>query len=73
MLYLHGNASTVASRMNVKHYARLRELGLNVLAPEYRGYNGLQGVPSEARVAADARAAYDYLRTIARASPPNGW
>ena len=63
MLYLHGNASTVASRMNVKHYTRLRELGLNVLAPEYRGYNGLAGVPSEASVAADARAAYDYLRT----------
>ncbi len=62
VLYLHGNASTVASRMNVRHYTRLRELGLNVLAPEYRGYNGLEGVPSEAGVAADARAAYDYLR-----------
>jgi fermentation-respiration switch protein FrsA (DUF1100 family) len=62
VLYLHGNASTVASRMNVKHYTRLRELGLNVLAPEYRGYNGLEGLPSEAGVVADARAAYDYLR-----------
>jgi dipeptidyl aminopeptidase/acylaminoacyl peptidase len=62
VLFLHGNASTVASRMNVKHYGQLRELGLNVLAPEYRGYNGLEGVPSEAGVAADARAAYDYLR-----------
>jgi fermentation-respiration switch protein FrsA (DUF1100 family) len=63
VLYLHGNASTIASRMNVKHCMRLRELGLNVLAPEYHGYNGLPGVPSEASVAADARAAYDYLRT----------
>jgi len=62
VLFLHGNASTVASRMNVKHYTRLRELGLSVLAPEYRGYNGLEGVPSEAGVAADARAGYDYLR-----------
>jgi pimeloyl-ACP methyl ester carboxylesterase len=62
VLFLHGNASTVASRMNVKHYTRLRELGLNVFAPEYRGYNGLEGVPSEASVGADARAAYDYLR-----------
>ena len=34
--------------MNVRHYTRLRELGLNVLAPEYRGYNGLEGLPSEA-------------------------
>jgi uncharacterized protein len=62
VLYLHGNASTIASRMNVKHYARLRALGLNVFAPEYRGYNGLAGPPSEAGVAADARAGYDYLR-----------
>lgn len=62
VLYLHGNATTVASRMNVAHYGRLRELGLNVLAPEYRGYNGLEGVPTEASVGADARAAYDYLR-----------
>jgi pimeloyl-ACP methyl ester carboxylesterase len=62
VLFLHGNASTVASRMNVKHYTRLRELGLNVFAPEYRGYNGLDGVPSEAGVGADARAGYDYLR-----------
>jgi fermentation-respiration switch protein FrsA (DUF1100 family) len=66
VLFLHGNASTVASRMNVRHCARLRELGLNVFAPEYRGYNGLIGVPTEASVAADARAAYDYLRTVER-------
>ena len=62
VLFLHGNASTIASRMNVAHYARLRALGLNVFAPEYRGYNSLDGVPSEASVAADARAAYDHLR-----------
>jgi fermentation-respiration switch protein FrsA (DUF1100 family) len=77
VLFLHGNASTVASRMNVKHYGRLRELGLNVLAPEYRGYNGLAGVPSESTVLDDARAAYDYLRRI-EGVPPNrlmiyGW
>ncbi|HEY7501402.1 MAG TPA: alpha/beta hydrolase [Vicinamibacterales bacterium] len=65
ILYLHGNASTIASRMNVAHYVRLRELGVNILAPEYRGYHGLSGVPSEASVAADARAGYDYLRTTA--------
>ncbi len=66
VLFLHGNASTVASRMNVKHCARLVEMGVNVLAPEYRGYNGLGGVPTETSVAADARAAYDYLRATER-------
>jgi uncharacterized protein len=63
VLFLHGNASTIASRWNVAHYARLRDLGLNLIAPEYRGYNGLDGVPSESGVTADARAAYEYLRT----------
>jgi fermentation-respiration switch protein FrsA (DUF1100 family) len=62
VLFLHGNASTIASRMNVAHYTRLRELGLSVLAPEYRGYYGLAGTPSERGVASDARAAYEYLR-----------
>jgi fermentation-respiration switch protein FrsA (DUF1100 family) len=77
VLYLHGNASTVASRMNVKHYGRLRELGLNVLAPEYRGYNGLAGVPSESSVLEDARAGYDYLRRVEGVPPSRlmiyGW
>jgi uncharacterized protein len=63
VLYLHGNASTVGSRMNVAHYGRLHALGLNILAPEYRGYNGIAGVPTEAGVGADARAGYDYLRS----------
>jgi fermentation-respiration switch protein FrsA (DUF1100 family) len=77
VLYLHGNASTIASRMNVAHYSRLRELGVNLLAPEYRGYNGLAGIPSERGVGVDARAAYDYLRTRERVPPERlaifGW
>ncbi len=63
VLFLHGNAATIASRMNVAHYRRLHELGVNLLAPEYRGYNGLPGIPSETSVGADARAGYDYVRT----------
>jgi fermentation-respiration switch protein FrsA (DUF1100 family) len=62
ILYLHGNASTVGSRLNLLHYAQLRALGVNVLAPEYRGYAGLDGVPTERALDADARAAYDYAR-----------
>lgn len=63
VLYLHGNAATIASRGNLARYEQLRELGLHVLAPEYRGFGGLDGVPSEGSLALDARAAYDYLRT----------
>jgi uncharacterized protein len=63
VLFLHGNAATIAARVNIAHYSELRRLGLNVMAPEYRGFAGLDGVPTEAVLAEDARAAYDYLRT----------
>ena len=63
VLYLHGNRATIASRVNVLRYEQLRALGLNVLAPEYRGFGGLDAVPSEPSVSADARHGYDYLRT----------
>jgi uncharacterized protein len=63
ILYLHGNSSTIAHRLNIVHYEHLRALGLNVFAPEYRGFAGLDGVPTESSLDLDARAAYDYLRT----------
>jgi uncharacterized protein len=63
VIFLHGNAATIASRVNIAHYTELHRLGLNVFAPEYRGFAGLDGVPTERALAADARAAYDELRT----------
>lgn len=76
VLYLHGNPSTIASPGSIAHYVLLRQLGLSILAPEYRGFGGLDGTPTEAGLAADARAAYDYLRV--RGVPPSrivvyGW
>src|SRR5690349_19223666 len=64
ILYLHGNKATVASRTNLLRCEGLRRLGVNVLAVEYRGFGGLEGTPSEASVTADARAGYEYLRTV---------
>jgi uncharacterized protein len=64
VLFLHGNAATIASRVNIAHYTELRNLGVSVMAPEYRGFAGLDGVPTELVLAADARAAYDYLREV---------
>jgi hypothetical protein len=77
ILFLHGNAATIAARVNIAHYAELRKLGLNVMAPEYQGFGGLDGLPTESALAADARAAYDYLHTV-RGIPPSrlvlyGW
>lgn len=62
LLFLHGNAATIASRANIVRYEHLRAIGLNVFAPEYRGFGGLEGTPSEAGVTADARFGYAYLR-----------
>ena len=64
VLFFHGNAATIAARVNIAHYTELRKLGVNIMAPEYRGFGGLEGVPTEAALAVDARAAYDYLRTV---------
>ena len=69
VIFLHGNASTIASRMNILHYERLRALGLNVMAPEYRGYGGVEGSPSEAGLADDAGHAYQYLREHEHVDP----
>jgi uncharacterized protein len=77
VIFLHGNASTIASRMNVLHYEHLRALGLNVVAPEYRGYGGVEGVPSEAGIESDAREAYDTVRERLHLDPKRivvyGW
>jgi len=77
VIYLHGNAATIAGRLNIVHADRLAQLGANVLAPEYRGYGGVDGVPSEVGIEADARAAYDYLRRDLHADPKRiiiyGW
>jgi fermentation-respiration switch protein FrsA (DUF1100 family) len=76
-VFLHGNASTIASNVNIAHYRELQSAGLNVLAPEYRGFGGLEGTASEASLDADARAAYDYLRVTRKIAPARivlyGW
>ena len=33
VLFLHGNAATIAAKVNIAHYTELRKLGLNVMAP----------------------------------------
>jgi uncharacterized protein len=69
VLYLHGNASNIASRLNILHCEKLRALGLNVIAAEYRGFGGMEGVPAEAAINRDARSGYDYLRGRLHADP----
>jgi fermentation-respiration switch protein FrsA (DUF1100 family) len=77
LLYLHGNSATVASRTNLLRYEGLRAAGLNILAPEYRGFGGVPGDPSERGLGEDARAGYDYLRQTLKVEPERiiifGW
>src|SRR5262249_56980467 len=35
--------------------------GVNVIAPDYRGFGGLEGVPTEAGIESDAQEAYDQV------------
>lgn len=69
LLYLHGNAGNVTSSVLPQFYARWHALGLNVLAIDYRGYGESDPrTTSEAGTYADARAAYDWLRTTRHVS-----
>jgi fermentation-respiration switch protein FrsA (DUF1100 family) len=60
ILFLHGNAGTISTEL--AHLARLHDAGFAVLAVDYRGYGASSTLsPSEASVAADARAAWARL------------
>jgi fermentation-respiration switch protein FrsA (DUF1100 family) len=61
LLVCHGNAGNLSEFDRPQHYAGLRQLGLNLLAFDYRGYGESGGAPSEAGLYRDADAAYHYL------------
>jgi fermentation-respiration switch protein FrsA (DUF1100 family) len=77
VLFLHGNDSNIGSRLNLLHCEQLRALGVSVMAPEYRGFGGLAGIPTEQGLTEDARNWYDYLRAQKRVAPSRiviyGW
>jgi len=58
ILYLHGNGG--ALRYRVERFHRLIKEGVGLVAIEYRGYGGSEGIPSEAGLFADAEAAYAF-------------
>lgn len=61
VLVLNGNAGDRSARAPLAD--ALAGAGLSVLLFDYRGYGGNPGSPSEAGLAADARAAREYLLT----------
>jgi len=62
----HGNAGTMSDRL--EHTRLLHDLGVSVLAVEYRGYGNSEGEPSEEGLAMDARAG---LAEARRRAPTN--
>jgi len=62
LLVCHGNAGNLSEAGRPLHYAGLRDLGLNLLAFDYRGYGESGGRPTEPGLYRDAEAAYGYLR-----------
>ena len=66
-LFFHGNAGSIAQR--IAWLPMLRQLGLNTLLLEYRGYGASSGTPSEAGMYRDAEAAWTHLMA-ARGSTP---
>lgn len=69
LLVFHGNAGNIATPGRPEHAAQMRRLGLGLFAIDYRGYGDSDGVPSEAGLYRDARAAYDYLTTVRQVPP----
>jgi len=64
VLFFHGNAANRAARYRVSLYKQLSgRLGANVLAIDYRGFGDSDGTPTEAGLAKDANAAWDWLIT----------
>jgi fermentation-respiration switch protein FrsA (DUF1100 family) len=62
LLICHGNAGNLSQFGRPDHYAGLRQLGLSLLAFDYRGYGESEGVPTEEGLYRDAQAGYRYLR-----------
>ncbi|MCA1783380.1 MAG: alpha/beta hydrolase [Dermatophilaceae bacterium] len=62
VLYLPGNGGNRAGRLDVGQ--ALAAEGFTVLLVDYRGYGANPGSPSEDGLAADARAAAAYLRSV---------
>lgn len=69
ILYLHGSSGNVATPGYNQAWAEFHQLGLGVMAVDYRGYGDSAGVPSEAGLYLDAQAAYGYLTTELHVPP----
>jgi fermentation-respiration switch protein FrsA (DUF1100 family) len=61
VVYFHGNGGNLQNR--VPRLAEFAKAGLGVLMPEYRGYGGNEGEPTETGLYSDADAAMEFVRS----------
>ena len=64
ILLCHGQTGNVATTVRPLYYAYLRDIGVNILAFDWRGFGASDGTPVEEGLYRDATAAYEYLRTV---------
>ena len=69
LLICHGNFENVGYAQRPEFYATMRDLGLNLLAFDYRGFGESTGAPEEQGLYDDASASYDYLVNTRHVSP----
>lgn len=67
VLVTHGNFETIDG--GVYHAEKLRELGLSVLMPEYRGYGRSAGRPTQAGILRDLLAWHTWLQQRPEVNP----
>jgi fermentation-respiration switch protein FrsA (DUF1100 family) len=66
----HGNAGNITLTKRQDFYARIRSMGVGILAYDYRGFGQSETrAITEAGVYADAQGAYDYLRKVLGVPP----
>ena len=67
ILFFHGNAGNVSDRFEKLEV--FRDLGVDTLIIDYRGYGHSEGTPNEEGTYRDAQAAYEYLTQQRKVAP----
>lgn len=62
MLVCHGNLGNIGYGQRPEFYSMMRDLGINILAFDYRGFGASDGEPFEEGLYEDAEASWRFLR-----------